>query len=101
MDDFSSLGTEFHKKSPIKFEVVSKLSSHDLKNRGYPWCTFSWEFCRKWDRGEVLQDHCLLLLHPLHDNNLKEAKTSQRADPGPVSTLERTVDIESQSMWRS
>ena len=120
--------------------------------------TFSWEFCRKWGKGEILQDHSLLLLLPLRDNNLKEAKTLSdlfyhpnselqqavvqevtsnqgqgvaiwleawdeldheprekasvfldlihgrilplqlclsRADPGPVSTLERTVDIES------
>ena len=30
---------------------------------------------RKWGRGEILQDHSLLLLLPPRDNNLKEAKT--------------------------
>ena len=81
MDDVGSLGTEFYKKSPIKFEEVGKLSCPDLQNliliEGAPGVgktTFSWEFCRKWGRGEILQDHSLLLLLPLRDNNLKEAK---------------------------
>ena len=54
MDDVGSLGTEFYKKSPIKFEEVSKLSSHHLQKliliKGAPGVgktTFSWEFCRK------------------------------------------------------
>ena len=82
MDDVGSLGTEFYKKSPIKFEEVGKLSNHYQQKlvliEGAPGVgktTFSWEFCRKWGKGEVLQDHSLLLLLPLRDNNLKEAKT--------------------------
>ena len=54
MDDVGSLGTEFYKKSPIKFEEVGKLSSHHLQKliliKGAPGVgktTFSWEFCRK------------------------------------------------------
>lgn len=37
--------------------------------------TFSWEFYKKWGKGEILQDNSLLLLLPLQDNNLKEAKS--------------------------
>ena len=81
MDDVGSLGTEYYKKSPIQFEEVGKLSSHDLMNlvliEGAPGVgktTFSWEFCRKWGKGEIVQDHSLLLLLPLRDNSLKEAK---------------------------
>ena len=68
-------------KSPIKFEEVGKISSSQpnlILIEGAPGVgktTFSWEFCRKWGRGEVLQDHSLLLLLPLRDNNLKAAKT--------------------------
>ena len=72
MDDVGSHGTEYYKKSPIKFEEVGKLSRHGLMNlvliEGAPGVgktTFSWEFCRKWGKGEILQDHSLLLLLPL------------------------------------
>ena len=98
MDDVGSLGNEFYKKSPIKFEEVGKLSSHDLMNlvliEGAPGVgktTFSWEFCRKWGKGEILQDHSLLLLLPLRDNNLKEAKTLSDLFYHPNSELQQAV----------
>ena len=82
MDDVGSLGNKFYKKSPIRFEEVGKpLRYHRQKlvliegAPGVGKTTFSWEFCRKWGKGEILQDHSLLLLLPLRDNNLKEAKT--------------------------
>ena len=53
--------------------------------------TFSWEFCRKWSRGEILQDHSLLLLLPLRDNNLKEAKTLSDLFYHPKSELQQAV----------
>ena len=98
MDDVGSLGNEFYKKSPIKFEEVGKLSGHDLMNlvliEGAPGVgktTFSWEFCRKWGKGEILQDHSLLLLLPLRDNNLKEAKTLSDLFYHPNSELKQAV----------
>ena len=98
MDDVGSLGNQFYKKSPIQFEEVGKLSSHDLMNlvliEGAPGVgktTFSWEFCRKWGRGEILQDHSLLLLLPLRDNNLKEAKTLSDLFYHPNSELQQAV----------
>ena len=83
LDDVGSLGNEyFYKKFPIKFEEVGKLSGYHEKKliliEGAPGVgktTFSWEFCRKWSRDEVLQGHSLLLLLPLRDNDLKVAKT--------------------------
>ena len=98
MDDVGSLGTEFYKKSPIEFEEVGKLSSH-LRQKlvliegapGVGKTTFSWEFCRKWGRGEILQDHSLLLLLPLRDNNLKEAKTLSDLFYHPNSELQQAV----------
>ena len=98
MDDVGSLGTQFYKKSPIKFEEVGKLSSHHHQKlvliEGAPGVgktTFSWEFCRKWGKGEILQDHSLLLLLPLRDNNLKEAKTLSDLFYHPNSELQHAV----------
>ena len=53
--------------------------------------TFSWEFCRKWGRGEILQDHSLFLLFPLRDNKLKEAKTLSGLFYHPNSELQHAV----------
>ena len=53
--------------------------------------TFSWEFCRKWGKGEILQDHSLLLLLPLRDNNLKEAKTISDLFYHPNLKLQQAV----------
>ena len=98
MDDVGSLDNEYYKKSPIKFEEVGKLSRHGLMNlvliEGAPGVgktTFSWEFCRKWGKGEILQDHYLLLLLPLRDNNLKEAKTLSDLFYHPNSELQQAV----------
>ena len=98
IDDVGSLGNEYYKKSPIKFQEVGKLSSHHQQNlvliEGAPGVgktTFSWEFCRKWGKGEILQDHSLLLLLPLRDNNLKEAKTISDLFYHPNSELQQAV----------
>ena len=99
MDDVGSLGTEFYKKSPIKFEEVGKPSHHHHRQKlvliegapGVGKTTFSWEFCRKWGKREILQDHSLLLLLPLRDNNLKEAKTLSDLFYHPNSKLQQAV----------
>ena len=98
VDNVGSLGTEFYKKSPIKFEEVGKLSSHHRHRlvliEGAPGVgktTFRWEFCRKWGRGEILQGHSLLLLLPLRDNNLKGTKTLSELFYHPNSELQQAV----------
>ena len=98
MDDVGSLGSEYYKKTPIKFEEVGKPSSHHRQKllllEGAPGVgktTFSWEFCRKWGKGEILQDHSLLLLLPLRDNSLKEAKTLSDLFYHPNSELQQAV----------
>ena len=98
MDDVGFLGTEYYKKSPMNFEEVGKLSSHHRQKliliEGAPGVgktTFSWEFCRKWGKGEILQDHSLLLLLPLRDNNLKEAKTLSDLFYHPNSELQQAM----------
>ena len=98
MDDVGSLGNEYYKKSPIKFEEVGKPSGHHQQKlaliEGAPGVgktTFSWEFCRKWGKGEILQDHSLLLLLPLRDNNLKGTKTPSDLFYHPNSELQQAV----------
>ena len=98
MDDVGSLGIAFYKKCPIKFEEVGKLSSHHhpkmILIEGAPGVgktTFSWEFCKMWGRGKILQDHSLLLLLPLRDNSLKEAKTLTDLFYHPNSELQQAV----------
>ena len=97
-DDVGSLGTEFYKKSPIKLEEVGKSSSDHRQKlvliEGAPGVgktTFSWEFCRKWGKGEILLDHSLLLLLPLRDNSLKIAKTLSDLFIHPNSELQHAV----------
>ena len=53
--------------------------------------TFSWESCKKWSKGEILQDHSLLLLLPLRDNNLREAKTLSDLFYHPNQELQQAV----------
>ena len=98
MDDVGSFGNEYYKKTPIKFEEVGKPSRHHRQKlvliEGAPGVgktTFSWEFCRKWGKGEILQDHYLLLLLPLRDNKLKEAKTLSDLLYHPNSELQQAV----------
>ena len=98
MDDVGSLGNEYYKKSPIQFEEVGKPSRHHRQKliliEGAPGVgktTFSWEFCRKWGNGEILQDYSLLLLLPLRDNNLKEAKTLSDLFYHPNLELQQAV----------
>ena len=98
MDDVGSLDTNFYKKSPIEFEDVGEHSSHHQHKliliEGAPGVgktTFSWEFCRKWSRGEILQGHSLLLLLPMRDNSLKAAKTLTDLFYHPYSELQQAV----------
>ena len=98
MDDVGSLGNKYYKKSPIQFEEVGKPRCHPRQKliliEGAPGVgktTFSWKFCRKWGKGEILQDHSLLLLLPLRDNSLKAAKTLSDLFYHPNSELQQAV----------
>ena len=98
MDDVGSFGTEIYKKYPIKFEEVGKLLRHHQTRliliegaAGVGKTTFSWEFCRKWGKDEIFQNHSLLLLIPLRDSNLKAAKTLSDLFYHPNSELQQAV----------
>ena len=37
--------------------------------------TFAWEFCRRWERGEIAQQYQLVLLLRLRDERMSSAKS--------------------------
>ena len=75
------------KKGPIKFSEIAKdisLSNEkDSAGRlilvegapGVGKSTFAWEFCRRWEKGEIAQQYQLVLLLRLRDNIISEATT--------------------------
>ena len=77
------------KKRPIEFSEIAKdisLSSEKATARrlilvegapGVGKSTFAWEFCRRWERGEIAQQYQLVLLLRLRDNMISEAKSLQ------------------------
>ena len=77
------------KKGPIEFSEIAKdisLSSEKATARrlilvegapGVGKSTFAWEFCRRWERGEIAQQYQLVLLLRLRDNMISEAKSLQ------------------------
>ena len=97
LDDVDYSTGIVYKKSPMK---LSELDCHGRGSQqvvlivgapGVGKTTFSWEFCKKWGKGEILQDHSLLLLLPLRDNNLKEAKTLSDLFYHPNPELQQAV----------
>ena len=71
------------KKTPIEFnDIVQDLPATSLKKvilvEGAPGVgksTFAWEFCRRWERGEIAQQYRLVLLLRLRDERLGKAKS--------------------------
>ena len=77
-------------KGPIKFSEIAKdisitscekdtaMSSRRLiiveGAPGVGKSTFAWEYCRRWERGEIAEQYQLVLLLRLRDNRISEAK---------------------------
>ena len=63
--------------------------------------TFAWEFCRRWERGEIAQQYDLVLLLPLRDKNISQAKClkylichySEEVRDAVVSELESCLGV--------
>ena len=97
LDDVDFSKGIVYKKSPMKLSELdcrAHASHQVVLIEGAPGVgktTFSWEFCKKWGKGEILQDHSLLLLLPLRDNNLKEAKTLSDLFYHPNQELQQAV----------
>ena len=71
------------KKCPIDInKIAANLPVGDLEKvvlvEGAPGVgksTFAWEFCRRWERGEIAQQYDLVLLLRLRDARISQAKT--------------------------
>ena len=63
--------------------------------------TFAWEFCRRWERGEIAQQYQLVLLLRLRDERMSRAKSlsdliyhcSQSVSQAVVEELESTFGV--------
>ena len=97
LDDVDYSEGIIYKKSPMKLSELDcqgRDSQQVVLVEGAPGVgktTFSWEFGKKWGKGEILQDHSLLLLLPLRDNNLKDAKTLSDLFYHPNLELQQAV----------
>ena len=97
LDDVDYSKGIVYKKSPMELSELDcrgHASHQVVLLEGAPGVgktTFSWEFCKKWGKGEILQYHSLLLFLPLRDNNLKEAKTLSDLFYHPNPELQQAV----------
>ena len=90
------------KKKPIDFEdVVKDLPEMGQKRvivvEGAPGVgksTFAWEFCRRWERGEIAQQFLLVLLLRLRDKRISEAKSLNQLLYHPLKTTVEAVEQE-------
>ena len=70
------------KKTPIEFRDIAEnlpdtASKKIILIEGAPGVgksTFAWEFCRKWERGEIAQQYQLVLLLRLRDQRMSKAQ---------------------------
>ena len=70
------------RKCPIDMnEIAANLPSQAMKKvilvEGAPGVgksTFAWEFCRRWERGEIARQYDLVLLLPLRDKKISKAE---------------------------
>ena len=91
-----------HKKYPMKEDEVCHPTDQK-KTRlvliegapGVGKTTFSEEYCFKWSQGKYLNDHTLLLLLPLRDNNVKSAKSVSDLFQHPHLTQDIAEIVES------
>ena len=97
------------KKRPIKFSDITRdLPDTALEKvilvEGAPGVgksTFAWEFCRRWERGEIAKQYKLVLLLRLRDEQTMKAQSladlichpSDNTGPAVVEELKSTLGI--------
>ena len=97
------------KKCPIDMnEIAANVPEETLEKiilvEGAPGVgksTFAWEFCRRWERGEIAQQYDLVLLLRLRDKNISQAKGlkdliyhhSEKVREAVVSELESCLEV--------
>ena len=56
--------------------------------------TFAWEFCRRWERGEIAQQYQLVLLLRLRDERMSRAKSLRDLIYCPSESVSEAVSLE-------
>ena len=56
--------------------------------------TFAWEFCRRWERGEIAQQYQLVLLLRLRDKRISRAKSLRDLIYHPLESVSEAVSSE-------
>ena len=56
--------------------------------------TFAWEFCRRWERGEIAQQYQLVLLLRLRDERMSRAKSLRDLIYHPLESVSEAVSSE-------
>ena len=92
------------KKTPIDFSDIAKdvPTSEDNKRRvilvegapGVGKSTLAWEFCRRWERGEIAQQYQLVLLLRLRDMGMNEAESLADLIYHPSKAVVQAVEDE-------
>ena len=77
---YGDLDAILHQKQPIELNEIAKDVPEDsiILVEGAPGVgksTFAWEFCRRWERGEIAQQYQLVLLLRLRDEGMSYAKS--------------------------
>ena len=91
-------------KGPIDFEEIAKNIRGSKPNEkrlilvegapGVGKSTFAWEFCRRWERGEIAQQYELVLLLRLRDERISKAKSLQDLIYHPLEGVDKAVCTE-------
>ena len=97
-----NIDTILKKKRRIDFkDIVNDLPSTSLEKvilvEGAPGVgksTFAWEFCRRWERGEIAQQYQLVLLLRLRDERMRTAKSLSDLIYHPQKEICRAVETE-------
>ena len=90
------------KKTPIGFDdIIRNLPDTAFKKvilvEGAPGVgksTFAWEFCRRWERGEIAQQYQLVLLLRLRDERMSTAKSLKDLIYHPQNSVREVVTQE-------
>ena len=79
MVEYGDVDAILRKKTPIEFSSIAQgmpVSQPLIIIEGAPGVgksTFAWEYCRKWERGEIAQQYKLVLLFRLRDEMITKA----------------------------
>ena len=92
-----------NKKKEIDFSNIAKgLPATDFLERvilvegapGVGKSTFAWEFCRRWERGEIAQQYQLVVLLRLRDERISRAKCLQDLIYHPNTGVSHAVECQ-------